>query len=180
MIELDNFRQKYPQYDDMSDEDLANRLANKYPAYKDLPSRLTTQPSQPVSQSPRNDRFQLKSDQPYQSYSYGDALKDTGKTAINSLANLGENLTQPIRHPIQTAKDFASAVAHPIQTARNFGGYVGERYGSPEKIAKTVATDPFGFGADVAGTAYGVKGLTQIKAPKLPKPNVEKGITKAL
>ena len=56
MIELDNFRKKYPQYNDMSDIDLANSLANKYPAYKDLTSRIgteqPTQQQQPQQQKP--------------------------------------------------------------------------------------------------------------------------------
>lgn len=39
--ELENFRSKYPQYSDISDDDLANRLAKKYPdAYGDLPTKL--------------------------------------------------------------------------------------------------------------------------------------------
>jgi hypothetical protein len=33
---LDNFRKKYPDYDDMSDIDLATKLANKYPEYQDV------------------------------------------------------------------------------------------------------------------------------------------------
>lgn len=42
MIELDNFRSKYPQYADISDADLANKLASKYPdAYGDLPKKLS-------------------------------------------------------------------------------------------------------------------------------------------
>ena len=40
--ELVNFRQKYPQYSDISDVDLANKLASKYPAYADLPSKVAS------------------------------------------------------------------------------------------------------------------------------------------
>jgi hypothetical protein len=39
--ELEKFREKYPQYGDISDTDLANKLATKYPeAYGDLPSKV--------------------------------------------------------------------------------------------------------------------------------------------
>ena len=40
--ELYNFRKKYPQYDDLSDEDIVNRLTQKYPeAYSNLPEKLS-------------------------------------------------------------------------------------------------------------------------------------------
>ena len=41
ITELENFRQKYPQYSDMDDSALADRLASKYPdAYGDLPNKV--------------------------------------------------------------------------------------------------------------------------------------------
>lgn len=40
--ELIKFREKYPQYSDISDSDLANKLAQKYSAYKDLPEKLSS------------------------------------------------------------------------------------------------------------------------------------------
>lgn len=41
--ELENFRRKYPDYGDMSDADLAQKLAAKYPdAYGDLPQKVGT------------------------------------------------------------------------------------------------------------------------------------------
>lgn len=40
-IELDNFRKKYPQYNDLGDAELAGMLAKKYPdAYGDLPGKV--------------------------------------------------------------------------------------------------------------------------------------------
>lgn len=38
--ELIKFRQKYPQYEDMDDLDLAGRLASKYSEYSDLPDKV--------------------------------------------------------------------------------------------------------------------------------------------
>uniref|UniRef100_A0A6M3L5H8 Large polyvalent protein associated domain-containing protein n=1 Tax=viral metagenome TaxID=1070528 RepID=A0A6M3L5H8_9ZZZZ len=38
--ELNNFRKKYPQYNDYSDVELAERLANKYPEYSDLVDKI--------------------------------------------------------------------------------------------------------------------------------------------
>lgn len=90
-------------------------------------------------------------------YTYGDATYDTGKTIVQSAGNTIGNIIYPIRHPIQAAKGMASAVAHPIQTAKAIGQYAGERYGSMDKLANTVSTDPFGFVGDVYGAA-GVAG----------------------
>lgn len=43
--ELINFRQKYPEYKDIDDTTLANKLASKYPdAYGDLPSKVSGSP----------------------------------------------------------------------------------------------------------------------------------------
>lgn len=43
ITEIQNFRQKYPQYNDMSDGELAQKLASKYPdAYGDLPGKVKT------------------------------------------------------------------------------------------------------------------------------------------
>ena len=42
VIELDNFRKKYPDYNDIDDTTLAGKLASKYPdAYGDLPNKVT-------------------------------------------------------------------------------------------------------------------------------------------
>lgn len=38
--ELDTFRQKFPEYGDLDDSTLAERLASKYPAYADLPGKV--------------------------------------------------------------------------------------------------------------------------------------------
>jgi hypothetical protein len=42
--ELQKFREKYPDYNDVSDTQLAQKLAEKYPdSYGDLPSKLNLQ-----------------------------------------------------------------------------------------------------------------------------------------
>ncbi|MDD1776244.1 MAG: hypothetical protein LUP94_02695 [Candidatus Methanomethylicus sp.] len=49
--ELDNFRKKYPDYNDLGDAELAGMLAKKYPdAYGDLPSKI--KPSAEVKEKP--------------------------------------------------------------------------------------------------------------------------------
>lgn len=117
--------------------------------------------------SQRSDRLSLKSDKPYSSYGYGDALADTGKTVVNSLANLGENTIKTIKSIPQIPSAISQAVQHPISTAGNiiqgFGSKIGE-YNSMEKLANKVSTDPFGFGSDAVGAgvlAAGVPGVVK-------------------
>ena len=137
-------------------EQARQELARRELARRELARRESLQSRQPTQ---RPDRFQLKSEQPYDTYGYGDALTDTAKTTVNSLADLGENLSFPVRHPIQTVKGVASAAVHPIRTAKAIGGHFTERYGTQERLAETVSKDPFGFASDVVGTAYGARAL---------------------
>jgi len=53
VIEIENFRKKYPDYNDMDDATLASRLAEKYPdAYGDLPGKVNSV-SSPVILKPK-------------------------------------------------------------------------------------------------------------------------------
>ena len=55
--ELQAFREKYPAYDDLSDIDLAMRLAEKYPdAYSDLPAKARKDAGGIVADRPNRDR----------------------------------------------------------------------------------------------------------------------------
>ncbi len=123
---------------------------------------LDDQPEQPIQPQQPQTRFQLKSEQPYNNYSYGDALKDTGKTIVNSAADLGKNLVvNPVSHPIETVKAVGSAIAHPIKTAQAVGQYAKDRYGNMDKMAETVSKDPFGFAGDVIGAGQGITGVAK-------------------
>ena len=54
--EFEKFRQKYPEYNDIDDIDIANKLATKYPdAYGDLPGRVSQENSQqqPTQEQPQ-------------------------------------------------------------------------------------------------------------------------------
>lgn len=118
-----------------------------------------------VGMKPWEKYGQAQPSQPREQYTYGNALTDTGKTIAQSAGNLIGNLTFPIRHPIQTVKGVGQAVAHPIQTGKAIGGYAMNRYGSLEKLAETVSTDPFGFVGDVYGAGSLVGGLRPRNLP---------------
>lgn len=127
-------------------------------------SNVTDASGQP---NQRSDRFTLKSSQPdpNSTYNYGDAIEDTGKTVVNSIANLGENTINTIKNIPQIPGQVANAVMHPIKTARDISDSVGNKineYNSMDKLANKVSTDPIGFGSDVVGAGMLAEG---IKAP---------------
>lgn len=118
--------------------------------------------SQPIQ---RSDRFTLKSSQPYDSYSYGDAFKDTGKTVINSLANLGENTINTVANIPQIPGQIGNAILHPIQTGSNVVQGIGNKineYNSMDKLANKVSTDPIGFGSDAVTAGMLAQGGTSL------------------
>lgn len=126
--------------------------------------------TQPIIQQPIN-RLSLKSNQPYNSYDYGDAINDTGKTIVNSLANLGDNTIGAIKNIPQIPNTILQTILHPIITGKAIGGAIGEKigqYNTMDKFANKVSSDPFGYGSDVVNTALMAKGLIGI-APEAAK-----------
>ncbi len=51
ITEISKFREKYPEYSDLDDATLANKLAVKYPEYSDLPDKVRLE-SKPESKKP--------------------------------------------------------------------------------------------------------------------------------
>lgn len=129
-----------------------------------------------ISESPsnppqRSDRLPLKSSQNNSNYSYGDAAADTGKTVINSLANLGENTINSVKSIPQIPNTVMQAILHPIVTGKAIGGAIGDKinqYNSMDKFANKVSSDPFGFSSDVVNSAMLAKGLINV-APEVGK-----------
>lgn len=106
----------------------------------------------------RKDRFSLKSDTSNENYNYGDAALDTGKTILNTLANLGESVTQPIMHPIQTLKGLmqgaGQALSNPIGTVQAIGQDLTST-DNPDNVpnwARSIHTDPLAFASAVVST----------------------------
>jgi hypothetical protein len=112
--ELENFRQKYPEYADIDDASLAGRLSERFPdAYGDLPFKVSSQNTNtqtgvisefPVSENPiiRNavDPFLMAGTEIARGYNRGGAAVMTpGAMALNALQvpdkyNLFENTRQ--------------------------------------------------------------------------------------
>lgn len=116
----------------------------------------------------RPDRFALKSDSPGNSYTYGDAITDTGKTIVNSLANVGDSIINPILHPIKTAGNVLAGagnfIAHPVDTIKNVKDNLGST-NNPDNVpnwAYGIHTDPLSFAGGVVGAGAVAKGIPEI------------------
>ena len=71
-------------------------------------------------------------------------MRDVAKGAIQKV------LPENVADFINKFQNDPEAKARAIAAADTFGGFYKDRYGSEEAIKKTMATDPFGFAADVS------------------------------
>jgi hypothetical protein len=162
MLTIADVRQKFPQYNDMSDTDLAGALHRKY--YSDMPVEEFNQKiglaAPAVEPAPR-----AWSDVP------GEALKNLpqsayniGAGAVKSAADVG-GYAAPIiaAHgklaPAYIGADAVKAIIKDPDLLRRLpvAAWHGlmERYGSEEALKKTIATDPAGFALDLATVVGG-------------------------
>lgn len=145
-----------------TDEDLLSALSDD-----DLKSIAGAESSVPQ----RTDRLPLKSQSDYSEYNLGDAAADTGKTVVNSLANLGEGTINAVKSVPQIPNAIIQGILHPIVTGKAIGGAIGRKigqYNTMDKFAEKVSSDPFGFGSDVVNSALLAKGLIKV-APEVAK-----------
>lgn len=92
-------------------------------------------------------------------------LKALGNTP-SSMFNMGRNIYQMVRHPIETAKGIGLATTGGLDTllekytglegdpesmevAKKVGGELQRRYGSLDALQRTATNDPFAFGTDI-------------------------------
>lgn len=140
-MNLEEIRRNYPQYNDMSDQELMGRLQAK---------QTQQQPA-----SPQEDEM-----------SFLDAATTGFKNIPESAVRFGRDMAQPFLHPVDTAKSLASLGKGAIEllipgeqadeeTAMAFGKFLKDRYGSWDAIKKTLAQDPVGMAADVSLVATG-------------------------
>lgn len=153
-MNLNEFRQQYPQYKDMSDQNLADQLYNKY--YSDMPRAAFNQKI---------------------GFADGDSTQPSQNWEPSGQRML-ENIPSSAWH---VATDISSVVIHPIQTAENFydlgkgvlqmtgalkgteyekypqalGKFIVDRYGSIDAAKKTITDDPIGFAMDLSTVLSG-------------------------
>ena len=141
-MQITEFRQKNPQYDDLEDFDLADKLYNKH--YADMP----------------RDKFM-------QDFGVEDSMpiKRMAVEAVKNIPSSGKqvisDMSQAVLHPINTAKSLYELAKGTIQLAipgeqgseeqaRAVGRHYKKRYGSIEGVKQTFAKDPVGFMADLS------------------------------
>lgn len=135
---------KYPQYQNIPDQELETKVLAKYPQYK-----LLATPQKRDWISPQ-----------------------FAGNVVKSGARLIGDTASAVFHPIRTAKSIGGLVAGTAQlldptqklgtqhedTARAVGQFYKDRYGGLENIKNTLYNDPIGALADVATVATGVGG----------------------
>ena len=152
MMKLSEIRTKYPQYDDLSDQQLADALHKKYPQlsktdlYKRIGFKVTTQ--KPTASKPLD-------------------LKKVATNIPESAVQLGKDIVYPIMNPVQTGKaigglgqgmfqkllrkdpfTFNKPVSQQEKMVDAVKNMYGERYGDWEKTKRTLEKDPVGLLAD--------------------------------
>lgn len=185
-------KQKYPQYKNVDDTQLVNKIVEKYPVYK---THLDDFNSQPTQDSTSVDTSQEAVQQPTPPTEYKPSFESqqndgfwssVGKTVANipsSAANLGKNLYQIVRHPLNTINNIGAVGAGAIQAGSEalFGSdpnvqktqtqlendqafnsakdYFVNRFGGMDKIKQTIVNDPVGFATDFATILEGGGGV---------------------
>jgi hypothetical protein len=201
-------KQKYPQYKNVDDTQLVNKIVEKYPVYKTHLDDFSSQPTQdntnitnsqentqqatpPATQSPAEYKPSFEAQQ------NDGFIASVGKTIGNipgSALNLGKNLYQVARHPLDTAKNIGAVGAGAIQAGAEtlFGqdnnvpktqaqlendqafnsakDYFVNRFGGIDKIKQTIVNDPVGLATDAATVLEGGGGLLK-GAGKMTKIN---------
>lgn len=155
--ELDKFREKYPAYNDMSDADLANSLASKYPdAYGDLPTKLA-----PVDVSAKKQRQDilagaLNEMQQRKPIDYVDPRKSLGVTGTNlkALSGLAQRAEAAASNPILNLQEKGISALNPIEAFKQFrSGLSGKKFGEYGDIARNAGVpEPIAAGIGLAGS----------------------------
>ena len=167
-----SIKAKYPQYAEIPDDELVTRILDKHPVYRDRiiwqPQAAPAEAAAPEAHAP-------------QSMGLGEMASSAVGNLPGSAWQFAKDVTAPIHSPVETAKGLGGLVAggsqrlarstremlglEPEEPGAQEGNvdalvsFVSERYGGLENIKRTVAEDPAGFLADIAGLAMGGGGL---------------------
>lgn len=190
-------KQKYPEYKNVDDTQLVNKIVEKYPVYKTHLDDFSSQPTQDNTNITNSQETMQQATPPamqppaeykpsFEAQQNDGFWSSVGKTVANipsSAANLGKNLYQIVRHPLDTAKNIGAVGAGAIQAGSEalFGNdpnvqktqtqlendqafnsakdYFVNRFGGMDKIKQTIVNDPVGFAADFATVLEGGGGM---------------------
>ncbi len=118
ITEIQNFRQKYPEYDDLDDVTLATKLASKDPEYEDLPSKVKSESGLMKDVVPADPRETISQGPP--------KWTEPVKTGFETLGLLGGGaiggLSAPVAGPFTPAVSAATAGAGYALGKKAYGG----------------------------------------------------------
>ena len=183
MATITDIRAKYPQYNDLTDRELAEKFHAKF--YADMPFEEFAS------------KIQFK--EPSYAETAAGVVSDIPTTVSNipeSAVQLAGGIYEAVTNPIETITTMADIGAGGIRNAaamaeeggvlpagsvafldslsgdpaaaeqasakaRAFGGVIADRWGSAEKIRRTLREDPVGFLADLSTIMTGVGGAAR-------------------
>lgn len=147
VAELEKFRQKYPQYNDLSDVDIADRLAKKYPnAYGDLPDKVKA--IEPQKSKSLTDVL-----------SSSDPVEKTGDPVMDALIFTQKEIAGPIARGANTA-----AFGIPRAITKKIAGEDFAKQAFPEQ--STIGGKIARFGSEAVGLVGGGPGKVANMAAK--------------
>lgn len=173
ITEIQNFRKKYPEYNDLDDLTLANKLAAKYPEYSDLPAKVkndiptsTRSSMQNATISPEMQEY-IDSLSPTQKFfiGVGKGMTDI-YTGVKQLgAELGEHIgiispdtTKNIRETVKANRELYAPLSKQ-STAAKIGEFVGQT--APTLVIPGGVTGGVVKRAVTSGISGGVVGALQ-------------------
>lgn len=182
MASINDIRAKYPQYNDLTDGELAEKFHAKF--YSDMPFEDFTS--------------KIGLQEPSYAETAAGVVTDLPTTVSNipsSAANLAGGIYEAVTNPVETITSMAdigaggirnaaimaerngalpqgsvnfldslsdpAAAAAASEKAAAFGGVIADRWGSAEKIRRTLREDPVGFLGDLATVVTGVGGAAR-------------------
>ena len=182
MASINDIRAKYPQYNDLTDGELAEKFHAKF--YSDMPFEDFTS--------------KIGLQEPSYAETAAGVVTDLPTTVANipgSAANLASGIYEAVTNPVETitsmadigaggirnaailaerngalpqgSVDFLDSLSDPAvaaaasEKAAAFGGVIADRWGSAEKIRRTLREDPVGFLGDLATVVTGVGGAAR-------------------
>lgn len=192
MPTIADVRAQFPQYSDLSDQQLADGLYKKF--YSDLPRDQFDQKIGLAAKGPdfAGDFAPNAADRPQMQpamnaaaqaaappMAWGDVAKGAAANALPSAGQFAGDIYSAVRHPIQTGENVLNLVKGVVEKAipgeqpqekyaDAVGHYLANRYGGWENLKRTMATDPVGFLADASTVLSGGETLAA-KLPALAK-----------
>ena len=155
ITEITKFRERFPDYNDIDDLNLAEKLASKYPEYSDLPNRVRGE----KIEEPKGFVEKTISTIPKSALEYGKAVVTPFIHPIETISNIGNVLKgidiklrrlegQEIKPQEKLFEPYAEAA----------GEFFKERYGGWENVKRTISEDPVGFMGDLSTFLMGAGG----------------------